>query len=77
MTDTASELPTNIPAPVLTDVPIVEPDVTLEDKVDYIYRTLQKVDTLISSIGPDQIAQVGKLAGNPLMAKLMGGIVGK
>lgn len=62
---------TNVPAPTF-DPHSQDPEPTAEDKLEYVYQFAKRFDALISSIGPEQIEQVQKIARNPLFSKMFG-----
>ena len=45
------------------------------EKLDYLYQVAVKVGALVDSITPQQVEQVKRMQGNPLISKLFAGIV--
>ena len=45
------------------------------EKLNYLYEVAVKVGTLVDAITPQQLDQVKRMQGNPLISKLFSGIV--
>ena len=50
-------------------------ELSLEEKVEYLYQVVVKVEALVAAITPAQVEQVQKLQRNPFLAKMFSGII--